>query len=280
MQRVKWCTILITVLFSLQTFVFAKLLGQDRIIQVVSVGHSHNDYLRNQPLYDALNNGFASVEVDLFYRDGAFLVAHTFLGIRKRKNLKSLYLEPLQQWIEESGGSVYPGWDGQFILMLDLKGDWDRTALRQLEQELLSYSTIFSATSADSKVHQPVRVLISGGYSLEWFADDDDSIFSVDGRFSNMHLPIDSAVMPRVSANFRTYFSWRGKGEMSEEERELLRQLVDSVHAHNRKIRFWGVPDFETVWRELLDAGIDWINTDRPSEFTRYFHKYCHQKGE
>lgn len=270
---------MIAVLFLQQLFGIAKTFGQKSGVEVVPVGHSHNDYLRNHPLFDALNNGFTSVEVDLFYRDESFLVAHTFLGIRKRKNLKSLYLEPLQQWIEESGGSVYPGWDGQFILMLDLKGDWDRTALRQLEQELLSYSTIFSATPADSTAHKPVRVLISGGYSLEWFADDDDSIFSVDGRFSNMHLPIDSAVMPRVSANFRTYFSWRGKGEMSEEERELLRQLVDSVHAHNRKIRFWGAPDRETVWRELLRAGVDWINTDRPADFAGFHAKYRREKS-
>ncbi|MDO5577318.1 MAG: hypothetical protein Q4F84_09575, partial [Fibrobacter sp.] len=37
-------------------------------------GHSHNDYWRSRPLQDALDNGFCSVEADVFLRKGEFLV--------------------------------------------------------------------------------------------------------------------------------------------------------------------------------------------------------------
>lgn len=38
--------------------------------------HSHNDYLHDRPLFDALDQGFCSVEADVFYLEGQFLVAH------------------------------------------------------------------------------------------------------------------------------------------------------------------------------------------------------------
>jgi hypothetical protein len=65
--------------FSLALFFYGSITAQ---VKVIPFAHSHNDYTRKKPLYNALENGFSSVEVDVFYRDGKFLVAHTILGIR------------------------------------------------------------------------------------------------------------------------------------------------------------------------------------------------------
>src|SRR5690606_12096586 len=39
--------------------------------------YAHNDYAHRVPLFDALGNGFAAVEADVFLRGEELLVAHT-----------------------------------------------------------------------------------------------------------------------------------------------------------------------------------------------------------
>ncbi len=54
---------------------------------------------------------------------------------------------------------------------------------------------------------------------------------------------------------------------MPAQERQKLGEIVQKAHAKGRLVRFWGTPDAraparEAVWRELLAAGVDLINTD------------------
>jgi hypothetical protein len=45
--------------------------------------------------------------------------------------------------------------------------------------------------------------------------------------------------------------------------REKLKKVVADVHREGRTLRFWNVPkDGPETWGPLLDAGVDWINTD------------------
>jgi hypothetical protein len=46
-----------------------------------------------------------------------------------------------------------------------------------------------------------------------------------------------------------------------------LRALARQAHAAGRKLRFWAIPDRPgpartALWRELLAAGVDLLNTD------------------
>jgi len=240
-------------------------------VRVIPVAHAHNDYLQKRPLFDALDNGFASIEVDVFYRKGSFRVAHTRLGIRKKKTLQFLYLDPLRQRVKEHNGSVYSGWDGELVLMLDLKGDWDDQVFEQLEAHLQQYSELFTVYDGDRVIKNPVRVLLSGSYSLRWLAGDGRRIVSADGRLWNMDSPLDTLHMPRTSTSYRAHFKWRGKGPMPEVEKVLLTQMVDSAKAQNRKLRFWGTPDHTEVWSALLDSGVYWINVDNLKKFTSFY---------
>ena len=60
---------------------------------VLLKGHSHNDYKHRQPLFDALDNGFFSVEADVFYEDGSFIVAHTSAGKRQKNTLYAIVMK-------------------------------------------------------------------------------------------------------------------------------------------------------------------------------------------
>src|SRR5205807_5564118 len=82
--------------------------------------HAHNDYEHKRPLFDALDNGFCSVEADVFLVDGELLVAHTRKEVKPERTLEKLYLDPLRKRIKANGGKVYPGGPTIFLL-IDVK---------------------------------------------------------------------------------------------------------------------------------------------------------------
>lgn len=82
--------------------------------------HAHNDYLHDRPLLDALDNGFCSVEADIFLSDGRLLVGHSRRELTAERTLQRLYLDPLRQRVRDNGGRVYR--DGPtFTLLIDIK---------------------------------------------------------------------------------------------------------------------------------------------------------------
>jgi len=54
----------------------------------LSQAHAHNDYLHKNPLFDALDNGFTSVEVDVHLLRGNLYVAHDKEEIVKSLNIQ------------------------------------------------------------------------------------------------------------------------------------------------------------------------------------------------
>ena len=57
--------------------------------------HSHNDYWRRVPLYDALAAGCISVEADVWLLGNDLFVDHSEKSLTKERTLESLYVDPL-----------------------------------------------------------------------------------------------------------------------------------------------------------------------------------------
>ena len=57
--------------------------------------HSHNDYWRQVPLYDALAAGCNSVEADVWLSGDDLFVGHIKKSLTKERTLESLYINPL-----------------------------------------------------------------------------------------------------------------------------------------------------------------------------------------
>jgi hypothetical protein len=72
--------------------------------------------------------------------------------------------------------------------------------------------------------------------------------------------------MPVISENYNKILTWNGKGSPSKEDLRKLTDLSSRVHAENKKLRLWAIPDNENAWNVLLEAGVDLINTDRLKE--------------
>jgi hypothetical protein len=56
---------------------------------------------------------------------------------------------------------------------------------------------------------------------------------------------------------------------MPVKERDRLREFVGKAHKHGRMVRFWDTPEKPEIWKELLAAKVDFINTDRLLELRR-----------
>lgn len=69
--------------------------------------HSHNDYWRRVPLYNALAAGCVSVEADIWLTDDKdLLVSHSWWSTTKHRTLRSLYLDPLTNVLDKRNVTV------------------------------------------------------------------------------------------------------------------------------------------------------------------------------
>ncbi|KAF2112908.1 hypothetical protein BDV96DRAFT_549556 [Lophiotrema nucula] len=62
--------------------------------------HSHNDYWRRVPLYEALHYGCTGVEADVWLYDNDLFVGHNTIALTKNRTFRSLYLDPLLQILD------------------------------------------------------------------------------------------------------------------------------------------------------------------------------------
>lgn len=227
--------------------------------------HAHNDYLHKQPLFDALEQGFRSVEADVFGVDDSLFVAHDRKDIEHGRTLRSLYLEPLLRYMSEGEGNIYDS-ESPLILLIDIK-DHGLTTYKLLDRILEDYREILCQVSGEGYTGGSVMVVVSGNRPVEYMLNQEQRFAFVDGRMKDLSEVHSPELMPLISDRWSRYFSWRGKGEMPEKERAQLRLFVQTAHENDQLIRFWATPDIpgkgrEMVWKELLDAGVDLINTD------------------
>lgn len=236
-------------------------------------GHSHNDYTRDKPLYDALKYGFTSIEVDVYWHDGKMVVTHDNKQLDEKPTLQELYLDPLNSIIKKNGGAVYADNDTQLVLMVDLKSDKVSTYLA-LKEIFIDYLEIIEWYKNDKKVPGPIQVLLTGGPPIELIEIEENRYFYVDGSMDQWSMNYPVSLMPRASTNYRSFLKWYGKGEMPVEEERKLKELIKKAHEAGRKVRFWGCPNRVEVWRKLMDEGADWINVDDLKGFNEFYVEY------
>ncbi len=267
-----------TPLLALALLFFIEVSAQ---VKVIPVAHSHNDYTRKKPLHDALANGFFSIEIDVFYNNGSFSVAHTVLGIRKKKNLENLYLKTLKSIVQKNNGYVFQH-DTTAVLeiMIDTKGAWNEVQLRELEKLLFGYENMFVVYKNDKANNGAIKVLLSGGGYKDLIKNDNPRIFSADAGIADIASELSTDIIARNSSHYKSYFKWKGRGAMPEEEKEKLLEICNQAKQYNRKVRFWACPNNKNVWRELLNAGVGWVNIDKLEKFKNfYWNEYLPYKA-
>ena len=228
--------------------------------------HAHNDYEHPRPLLDALDQGFTSVEADVWLVDGRLLVAHDRDQVVPGRTLERLYLSPLEARRQMNAGSVYPGWDDGFQLLIDAKSEAGPT-WAALQEALARHPRLMTTFTAEGTEPGAVTAVISGNRDRAAIPATPVRYAAYDGRLSDLETGTPASFMPLVSDNWTTTFTWTGRGQMLAAERLKLRAIVARAHRQGYRVRFWATPDEagparSAVWREELRAGVDHLNTD------------------
>ncbi|MGW6930787.1 phosphatidylinositol-specific phospholipase C/glycerophosphodiester phosphodiesterase family protein [Lentzea sp. NPDC054927] len=228
--------------------------------------HAHNDYEHDRPLADARDRGFTSVEADVWLVDGELRVAHDLADARPGRTLRSLYLQPLTELVRANGGHVFPRWRGSFQLLVDIKSDGPAT-YQAVDETLREFRPMLTQWVNGRERSGAVEVVISGNRPREDMLAQRVRLAGYDGRLGDLGSGAPAGFMPLVSDNWTKNFTWQGVGPIPVAEREKLHRIVSQAHAAGYRVRFWATPDTEgeareAVWRQLVAAGVDHINTD------------------
>jgi len=235
------------------------------IAQPFHQAHAHNDYEHEHPLFDALHYGFTSVEADIYLIDGKLLVSHT-RPVFKTKTLEELYLAPLDSILKVNNGKVYPGYDGPFYLMIDLKSDGQSTYT--VLKGVLEHYPAFNSIGQK----KPVTIFLSGNRPMDAVLNDPAAPVALDGRPEDIGKGYPAAVMPVISDTYSKWSNWNGKGKPDPEAFTRIKVLAQRVHAEGKKLRLWAIPDNPSTWKELLAVGVDLINTDKLKELSLFLN--------
>ena len=254
--------------------------------------HSHNDYEHKRPLFDALDQGFCSVEADIYLVDGKLLVAHDRKDVRPDRTLEALYLDPLKARCQANGGHVYPELgsdpklrrplaakapDVEFTLLIDIKSDGAAVypVLRETLRRHAGMLTRFTPTSTRPGA---VTVILSGNRPTDLVAAETERLCAIDGRLSDLEPGTASVhLVPLVSESWQKVLADRKQAVQEARAAGTFhpadfmpRREIELAHAQGRRVRFWDVPADPAMWRALKDAGVDLINADDLAGLARF----------
>ncbi len=228
--------------------------------------HSHNDYEQLHPLTDALQNGFNSVEADVHLQNGSLLVSHNHPG-KDALSLDKLYLQPLDSLLKNSK-TIYDGSAIPFYLMIDVKTEAEAT-YKAIRQAVKNYPSLLCVSPGSC----PVKIFLSGNRAIDTMIKDGYSGIGLDGRPDDVGKNYSVEMMPVISDHYKNWSNWNGKSAPTTEDLQRISDLAKRIHAEGKKFRLWAIPDNETTWAALLNAGVDFINTDRLKELNDFLSK-------
>ena len=227
--------------------------------------HSHNDYRRVNPFYDAVNAQFGSIEADIWIADGKLLVAHDKEELPTAKSLEEQYIKPFVEQYKKNGGHFYKESDRYPLFLIDLKTGY-ATTLQPLIDLLRNYPEVFDPVANPLAV----RVVVSGAVPPAEDFVKYDAIVSFDGRIKTDYTAEQLTRIGLISDAFTNYLKWQGVEPLRQEDFTMLKSWVDKVHDYGKPVRFWATPDTPIAWDALMKLGVDYINTDKITESAAY----------
>ena len=231
--------------------------------------HSHNDYCRRAPFWQAYAQGVYSIEADVFLHDGKLLVGHDVEDLSPDMTFESLYVEPIVTLFKRNGGRAWKDSDEQLQLMVELKSATEPT-LQAVTALLGRYPEVFDPTVNP----EAVRIAVTGRVPAPEDFGKYPAYVRFDGNWETDYTPDQLERIALVSVNFRNYSQWNGKGSIIPAERVKLEKIIARAHDWGKPVRFWGAPEGTTVYYTFYDMGIDYINTDRPEVCAGFFDDF------
>lgn len=237
-------------------FVQTALFAQPTAYTVANL-HSHNDYEKPFPFWAAYNQGFGSIEADIYLRGGQLIISHDTIQVKLGRTLDSFYLKPLQDCIKKNDGFPYADHTRRLQLLVDLKTEAVPT-LGALVEKLKDYPLITASTG--------VQVVITGNRPDPTAFAGYPSFVYFDGELYRDYPAEALTRIVMLSDDFKRYAKWNGKGSIIATERAALEKAIGKARSLHKKLRFWNAPDVINSWYTFMKLGTDFINTDHISE--------------
>lgn len=231
--------------------------------------HSHNDYCRRAPFWQAYAQQVYSIEADVFLHGGKLLVGHEVEDLSPGMTFEALYVEPLVTLFGRNGGRAWKDSGEHLQLMVELKSATEPT-LQAVAALLGRYPEVF-----DPGVNpEAVRIVVTGRVPAPADFGKYPSYIRFDGVWNADYTPAQLERIALISADFSDYSQWNGKGSIIPAERAELETVIDRAHAWGKPVRFWGAPEGTTVYYTFYDMGIDYLNTDHPEVCAAFFDDF------
>ncbi len=274
-----------------------------RGINVVPV-HSHNDYWRRVPLFDAIAAGCTGVEADISLQNGDLLVGHTSTSLSVNRTLRSLYLDPLSRILEQQNPAVpsRTNPNGVFsssprstlALLIDMKTDGSSIwpiLLQQLEP--LRQKRWLTAYNGTDLLPGPITVVGTGNTPFPLVLDatavnnTDDAVNSTPSRFIFFDAPLTNlssiynatnsyyASAPLGEAVGKTWF-----GKLKKRQLHLVAQQTQLAATQGLRARYWDTPAWPISWRDqlwsdLVSNGVGMLNADDLVAASQWNWNWC-----
>ncbi|MGG7552056.1 alkaline phosphatase [Chryseobacterium arthrosphaerae] len=243
--------------------VFSQNQAQNYLNYNVGNAHSHNDYMQEIPFWQAYYANFGSIEADVYPVKGKLWVAHTEKELSSDRTLENLYLDNISKQIKLNKGNIYPDAGKKLQLLIDIKQDY-KTALSILVNTLKKYPEITGNSG--------VKIVITGGRPQPADFKNYPSYLYFDGDLDQNYSTDQLKRIGMFSADLPGLVKWNGKGIPRDEETEKIKQALEKAHAQQKPMRFYGAPDFPNAWVNLMDLGVDYINTDHIPDLKKFMN--------
>lgn len=258
--------------------------------------HSHNDYEHDNPLFDALHYGCTSVEADIWLtkKDDKedLYVGHTSLSLTPSRTLRSLYLNPLLEFLDAvNSNNTSSKLNGVFetnpakslVLLIDIKNDGAGT-FNALTNQLAPFraKNYLTYHNGSALVPGPLTIVGSGStpYSSILAQNTTNRNIFFDAPLSSLSQPTsDSQRFTDFNTTTSRYASSSLRdtiglipfallpGDPLPSHLEKIRAATRAAHARGLLVRWWDTPGWpaswrEKVWRVLRREGADVLNVD------------------
>jgi len=224
-------------------------------------GHAHNDYLNTNPFFLAYENGFGSIEADIFPVDEMLYVAHKKKEIHSNKTLQDLYIVPLiRKFTSDSARKLN--------LLIDIKENYS-LSLSLLIKELEPLKPYLSTLDKSNYI----TIIISGDRPPPTAYKNYPDFIFFDYDLQWPHNSEELKRVALVSFPFDRISKWKGKGALNAEDEKKIKQVIDTAHAMKKPFRFWAAPDSEQSWKLQMKFHADFIGTDKINELGHFLRK-------
>lgn len=220
--------------------------------------HSHNDYWRRVPLYDALRWGCTGVEADVWLFNDDLFVGHSTSALKAGKTFRSMYVDPLVKMLDHKNrmdsstslkNGVFEIAPGQtLVLLVDFKNDGhDIFPYVSQQLQILRSKGYLTYFDGNTTVEGPITVVATGN------APFDMVIANTTYRDIFFDAPLDRLFEPQTTAELATTpatVAHDGQGTVGTSPNSTF-DSTNSYYASAKFTRAVGIPFFTLTSHQL-----------------------------